>query len=285
MEYCLARAQQPTRRLLKKIYNQDIKMLIRFQDILLEPEQEDLFSLVVEASRTLSRNQREKFILVETVQGSFLRHAYLHDFVPDVYKGDVEALHRVGLIYASYESSTLVFDVTPEGFRYYEYLKERKNEPIARVESHSRSYLDGGQFQKLYPSAFQKWAEAETLLWSSDSEKQLTTIGHLCREATQEFATALVEKHRPPNVDPIKAHDVARIRSVINNSGAKLGDTTTAFLEALVIYWGTLSDLIQRQEHGSQREGQQLVWEDARRIVFQTISIFVEIDRALTFHH
>jgi hypothetical protein len=54
-----------------------------------------------------------------------------------------------------------------------------------------------------------------------------------------------------------------------------------AFLEALVAYWGTVNDLIERQEHGAKREGEQLGVEDARRVVFQLLIVMNEIDRAL----
>ena len=59
------------------------------------------------------------------------------------------------------------------------------------------------------------------------------------------------------------------------------GETLSAFLQALVAYWGTLSDLVQRQEHGGQREARPLVSEDGRRIVFQTLNVMYEIDRAV----
>jgi len=255
---------------------------MRFQDIILEPVQEELFCVLVEASRNIPRNQRGKFYFVETLQGSFINHPSLPNFSPDAYKGDIEVLHRVGLVNASYDQG-FVFDVLPEGFHYYEFLKGRHAEPVIRTESHSHIYLHRANFQKCYPTAFQKWIEAETLLWGTDSEKQLTTIGHLCREAMQEFATSLVDKHKPMNVDANRAHHISRIKSVIGAKGSRLSSTTIPFLEALINYWGTLSDLVQRQEHGSQREGKPLVWEDARRIVFQTISVFVEIDRALSF--
>jgi hypothetical protein len=52
-------------------------------------------------------------------------------------------------------------------------------------------------------------------------------------------------------------------------------------LEALVPFRGTVSDLVQRQEHGGQREGAPLRWEDGRRLVFQTAVIMFEIDSAL----
>lgn len=48
-------------------------------------------------------------------------------------------------------------------------------------------------------------------------------------------------------------------------------------LDALVVYWGTVSDLIQRQEHGAQKEGEALRWEDGRRVVFQTAVVMFEI--------
>src|SRR5262249_39946694 len=129
--------------------------------------------------------------------------------------------------------------------------------------------------------AYKKWLEAERLLWASDAQPQLTTIGHLCREAMQEFATALVERHQPPNVDADKAHDVARIKAVLDHRGAALGTTLKPFLKALLAYWGTVSDLVQRQVHGGQREEKPLIWEDGRRVVFQAAVVMFEIDRAL----
>ena len=53
-------------------------------------------------------------------------------------------------------------------------------------------------------------------------------------------------------------------------------------LKALVMYWGTVMDITQRQEHGSQREGGELTWEDARRVVFQTAVVMFEVDHALS---
>jgi hypothetical protein len=129
--------------------------------------------------------------------------------------------------------------------------------------------------------AYQKWLQAESILWSSDSEQQLTSIGHLCREALQEFATALVDHYQPPNVDSDKAHTVARLKAILNLSRDQLVSTEKPFLDALVAYWGTVSDIIQRQEHGGQKEGRPLVWEDARRVVFQTAILMFEIDNSL----
>lgn len=60
-----------------------------------------------------------------------------------------------------------------------------------------------------------------------------------------------------------------------------LSERVRAFLEALLAYWGTVSDLANRQEHGATREGESLVAEDARRLVFQTMLVMYELDRAL----
>lgn len=73
---------------------------------------------------------------------------------------------------------------------------------------------------------------------------------------------------------------VARLQSILKKS-SQLGSTEKPFLEALLAYWGTINDLIQRQEHGAQKERQVLLWEDARRVVFQTIVVMFEIDKSL----
>jgi len=75
---------------------------------------------------------------------------------------------------------------------------------------------------------------------------------------------------------------VKHIRAVLDINKTQFGEKTTEALDALVHYWGTVSDLIQRQEHGSQAAGRPLVWEDARRVVFQTAIVMFEIDNAVS---
>ena len=100
----------------------------------------------------------------------------------------------------------------------------------------------------------------------------------------QDFATELVESRGLNDVDTNKSHDVARIRIVLRSHGVTLGQTEGAFLEALLNYWGTISDLSQRQEHGSQRESAEtLNWEDGRRLVFQSLNVMYEVARAVGF--
>ena len=152
--------------------------------------------------------------------------------------------------------------------------------------SHSRTQL---KFRSLeissettYPKVYKKWEEAANMLWGSDSDQRHTTIGHLCREAMQEFTTALVEKYNPVDVDEDKAHTVSRMRSVLKSKNINLSTTEKPFLEGLIGYWGTTIDLVQRQEHGDTKEGEPLKWEDSRRVVFQTAIVMFEIDKALS---
>jgi len=255
-----------------------------FDNVLLEQEQKELLSVLVEAARNVPRNRRQPFTFIECQSDSWVEHLGLPDRNLDAYRGDIKALAHVGFLELSYGSRGQIseFDVTPYGFAYYEWMKQRTEQPIQNIEATTRSYLDADHFQQKYYKAYQKWVDAESMLWASDSEHQLTTIGHLCREAMQEFATALVEQHQPPDVDKNKAHIVARIRAVLDLRKDQFGSAEKPFLNALVAYWGTVGDLIQRQEHGGQKEGEALIWEDGRRVVFQTAIVMFEIDRAIS---
>jgi hypothetical protein len=198
--------------------------------------------------------------------------------------GDIDLLADARLIRSSPQTEPYkrIFDVTPQGFEYYRQIIEQTKKPISRVEVSIRGYLDADDFKTKYPEAYNKWAEAESIAWSDNSEQQLTVIGHLCREAMQEFANKLVERIRPYEVDKDRAHVENRIRAVLALQGNQLGTTERPFLDALVRYWRTVSDIVQRQEHGSQREGSQLTGEDGRRVIFQTAVVMFEIDRALS---
>jgi hypothetical protein len=158
----------------------------------------------------------------------------------------------------------------------------RKGQPLERVQNVYREYIASASFQRRYPAAYAKWSQAEALLWSSNSVASFTTIGHLTREAMQEFATVLVERFHPTGVEAIPAKTVSRIRAVLDSRSASIGTTAKGFYDTLLAYWGTVSDLVQRQEHGAQREKAALVWSDARRVVFHVAIVMFEIDQALS---
>jgi hypothetical protein len=252
-----------------------------YEHILLEAEPIELLAILVEASRNVPSDQREKFLVAKTLQGSTLLHPGLPE-QRDIYYGDVEALASAGLVMLTYTGdSTPLFDVTSLGFRYYAHLKEGVGTPIQTIESEIRRYIDGRQMSSQHPISLSKWREAEELLWGADSESQFTTIGHLCREAIQEFAQELARRLEVTIDDASKAKTVATMRAVLNARRPTLGDSHAAFLDALLSYWGTVSDLIQRQEHGADKAGTPLKWEDGRRVVFQTLLVIYEFSRSL----
>ena len=108
------------------------------------------------------------------------------------------------------------------------------------MENDIRHYLDSAAFKNHYPSAWERWSHAEELLWSADSERQLTNIGHFCREAAQEFADALAKRFLAPNAQPDKTKTIARVRAVLDGLDDTLGRTSSEMLQALVAYWGTV---------------------------------------------
>ena len=150
-----------------------------------------------------------------------------------------------------------------------------------RIETTLRELFTTEGFPQRYPTAYQKWTEAETALWKSDSEQYLTIIGHLCREAMQHFITGLVTRYRPPDVnpDPDKTRD--RLGAVLTVAKPALSDSVSGFLDELWNYWYAVERLYQRQEHGAQKGNEPLGWDDARRVVFHTLMTMVEIDNAL----
>ena len=253
-----------------------------FENLLLEPEQKELLTILVENSRKMPRDQRAKFIVAQSSGGDYLLTPGHASQNRKIFMGDMEILAREGLVgitYGSHGSPNV--NVLPRGYAYYEHMKREAGQPLENVASSVRNYLIAESFRQRYPVAYQKWAEAEDMLWSSDSEHQLTTIGHLCREAVQEFASHLVEQHKPANAPEDKLSTVARMRAIFNHYKGNLGDKEMACLDALFVYWGTVIDLIQRQEHGGQKEGAPLVWEDGRRVVFQTALVMFEIDHSI----
>jgi hypothetical protein len=251
--------------------------------ILLEPSQEELLERLVEATRNVPTSARQKFLIFEYDQVDFVRHGGLPEGSLEVYAGDLEILEHAGLVSISDKPGSLrALDVTPLGSTYYEFLKNKAGAPVETVESTIRSFVLADWFRGRYPAAFQKWLHAEDILWRANAKEQLTTIGHLCRESVQEFATILIDRYQPPNADTDKSHVVARLRAVLDLQTGKMGTTVKPVLEALLNYWGTVSDLVQRQEHGAQKEGAALVWEDGRRVVFQTLLVMYEIEMALS---
>jgi hypothetical protein len=216
------------------------------------------------------------------MDGDSLMHPGIPSNRSQIYYGDVEILNNEGLINLGYGSKgTPIFDVKPIGFKYYTYLKETIGEPIERVEKTIMSYLKSEHFVSKYKVAFEKWSTAQEFLWSAENQTQLTTIGHLCRECMQEFIEVLINEFSLQEHFPDKSKTVARLNGIIAEKKKVLPSTLKPLLKSLIEYWGCVSDIVQRQEHGATKEGEDLVWEDARRVVFNTLTVMFEIDNAI----
>jgi len=152
----------------------------------------------------------------------------------------------------------------------------REVDPFERVRDEARHALASKAFAEQYPGAFDAWAAAERLLWEDATDTNRTTIGHNVRDAAQRFATALVEQHGPPKVDPDQTKVELRLGAVIAMHRERLGDARRRALDALGDLWEANNRLIQRQEHGASKEGAKVTWDDARRIVYLTMFLMVE---------
>jgi hypothetical protein len=250
----------------------------------LQKDHIELLCTLVEASRNTPT--KDVFMAMNATSGSTLGSVY-HEGLPDrnlsVYIGDVQELVDLGLLavrhYGEYQFN---FDVSTLGFEVYEQVRQETDEPAEAMEKEMASFIRSREFDSRYPGAYGKWLDAQNALWSKQTMLRSTEIGHLCREALQEFAAGLVGRFGVTNADPNKTHAVARVRAVIDSLKAPLGQTACAFLDSLLNYWGCAQDLVQRQEHGAAEEQEQVIWEDARRVVFQTLITMYEVDRALT---
>lgn len=257
-----------------------------FDAILLEDEQKALLKSLVEQSRSIPRAKHGGFRWHHLVDDDARAH-YFHLGGPRgderVHERDLEALARVGLLSVRRDGDGYggSFDLTPASYRYYEFLQKEAGSPAVLVERAVLSYMENEGFGRRYPEAQSRWARASALLAADPTPDSLTTIGHLCREASQEFVTSLVEAFHIPDAEPDRAKTVARFRAVLKSFSGGVSPAVLSMLEALLSYFGTVLDLIQRQEHGGVKDGETLTWEDARRVVFQAGMTMYEIDRTL----
>src|SRR4051794_20806566 len=169
---------------------------------MLDREQEELLSRLVEQARSVPRAQLEDFFLVGIANLIHGPNTWTLQVGPQT-ANDLELLASEGLIRFSIRGKGVDhFFVTPTGYRYDQELKRAAGEPVAVVEQEIRRYLDADTFRSRYPEAYARWSEATDLLWGADSERELTTIGHKTREAVQTFATTLLERHQITDADP-----------------------------------------------------------------------------------
>lgn len=213
--------------------------------------------------------------------GNALRHPGLPGGSIDNFdEGDLRDLIEGGLLRVTGGET---FELCADAFDAYDRAHRDADAPVAAQQRLVVERVASTAFAARHREAAIKWRDAEALLWADDSVKSLTTIGHLCREAMQSFVTRLIELHNVTTVaEGNPARTINRLHAVIDARKAGISSRTIALLNALVDYWKAVNDLVQRQEHGEQKGGDDLTWEDGRRVVLYTAMVMIECDGALS---
>jgi hypothetical protein len=242
--------------------------------------QKDLLINLVEASRRGTGAARGKFLLAITPHGDKLLHPGLPGGQMASSEDDIEALAESGLVKTTRpRRDTISFTLTPMGVSQYQTFKEAARERVARVEPDLPRLLESDAFQRHHPAAYQNWATAEAQLWR-ESLPNVRQIARFCREAMQALAASLVERFRPPGVSALPEDAVYRLRAVIAQHEGRLGSERMALLDALLAYWSSLAELVEREEESSPTADPSTS-EDARSLVLQTLVVLLEVDRSL----
>jgi hypothetical protein len=248
----------------------------------LEKEQEDLLVSIVAAHRNVPSSHRGAFSVIQFGDGS--RTATIrHDGFPGrqgkASMSDLQVLHSSGLIQLTLSRPSMgSFIVLPSAIQYHDKVLLDRGTPVTRTEERVLRLLQSDPFQRHFGAAYEKWVQAEELLADAGDAHQLTTIGHLCREAMQEFADILIaDVETAPAAKPDKAQTINRVAAFLNSKQGSASEAHLAILKAGLEYWRCLNDLIQRQEHGALKEGAPLVLHDAQSVVLQTAVLLSEI--------
>ena len=148
-------------------------------------------------------------------------------------------------------------------------------DPIEETHADLRRVLASESFERAYPAAFKSWAAAEEMLFGANPEAELGKIGFNLRDATQAFASALVEEYPLETPEPSVTQVTKRLRAVIHTYRPRLGKRRSKSLDAMVNLWEADIDLIQRQTHANEKD-KPLTVNDGRRVVFLTMFLMVE---------
>jgi len=244
-----------------------------------DSDQLQLFKDLCEAYYAGPRDKRHEFMamkvggLKRVIQGNGVNRG--NDFLWE----DLVALMDENLFQYQITSHGFNFVPSPRGRQFYELLMTQAGEQPDQIEDHVWHYFDSQAFERAFPITYGKWREASELVWGSESPRDFSTIGLLCREAMQEFSGELIAKYNVEGATEDKALTRERFSAVVNARRELIGDTASGVLDALFNYWREVGKLMQRQIHAREAQGDVLVWEDGRRLVFQLGFVMFEAAR------
>jgi hypothetical protein len=91
-----------------------------------------------------------------------------------------------------------------------------------------------------------------------------------------------VGAHQPEGVTANREMTKDRLSAVVKKVRPNLGDKEAAWVDSLFVHWSTVTALAQRVKHAASKQGRSIIWNDARRAVFQTLNLMHEIDELLS---
>ena len=92
----------------------------------------------------------------------------------------------------------------------------------------------------------------------------------------QAFATELLSQYPAAEAPSDPTRVKLRLGAGLTLQG-NLGSRRAELIDSLLAYWSAVVDLVQRQEHGADKEGDPLTWEDGRSVVLQTLVTIAEV--------
>lgn len=230
-----------------------------------------------EATRRQARTERADFLATRTMGGTSIEHRSLPDgSLKDFHWTDLDILRGYGFLIGRGDTRSFIFSVTPDGFEHYERLMASRQSALDNVEATVRRMLDSSWFASEYGNAAACWRKASDLFWSDHADEDASAIGHHCREAMQLFGVVFALRcgAEPESPD----HTIANVRGGLGK--LNLPESRKKMLDALLTYWVTVTKIVQRQEHGASKEGEQLTIEDGRLAVFHTAVTMYELATA-----
>jgi hypothetical protein len=105
---------------------------VQLLDIRLEPEQIDILGEIVQAHRSVPREQRDEFLVIHTSTGTVVLHSGLRDWSLQVARSDLEVLVDVGLLRPRYGDRGLLAGlvVLPNALDFYDALQRSAGDPF-----------------------------------------------------------------------------------------------------------------------------------------------------------
>jgi hypothetical protein len=194
---------------------------------------------------------------------------------------DFVTIANTGVLQVEPMKDASSFVISPLGRQFYAELTQDDQGQTAQIEEDVWRYFDTQEFQQAYPDTYLKWKGASQAVWSSDGAREFSAVGLLCREAMQAFATELIARHGVERANDDLAATRDRFSAVVNARRSDIGDRKSTLLDALFDYWREVGNLVQRQVHANERQVEELVWDDGRRVVFQLGFVMFEAARTL----